>query len=231
MKSGLRYIIIGSLLSLFTQNLYNTVSPENAVRHNKENLPEYKELFTNEFINPEIIAHAINGFNKIKKEHKINDSILTIIDYSKPSTEERIFVVDIKNNNILSSALVAHGKSTGVLFAENFSNNPKSHQSCLGFFITVETYFGKHGYSLRMQGIEKGINDNAYKRSIVIHGANYVSSNYIDKYGRIGRSFGCPALPQEKNKQIIDLIKNQTCIFIYGNHKEYLSSSRYSYLN
>lgn len=171
---------------------------------------------------------ALSGFRNVKQKYNhINDSIITIIDYTKPSTEERIFVIDVKHNKILSSSLVAHGKSTGILYAEHFSNTPSSHKSSLGFFITDKTYRGKHGYSLRIKGIEEGINDNAMKRAIVFHGASYVSSDYIEKYGRIGRSFGCPALPVDKNKEIIDLIKNNTCIFIYAGEKNYTSQSEF----
>jgi hypothetical protein len=154
-----------------------------------------------------------------------NDSLLTIIDYSLPSTKERLFIIDIKNYKLLTKSLVAHGKSTGMLYPESFSNKIQSYQSCLGFFITENTYEGKNGYSLRINGIEKNINDNALKRSIVFHGADYVSKDFIDKYGRIGRSYGCPALPVEQNKKIIDLIKNNSCVFIYFPNIDYISKS------
>ena len=172
---------------------------------------------------------AITGFIKIQNQNLLsNDSLITIIDYSLPSTEERFFVIDIKNFHLLKESLVAHGKSTGDLCPENFSNRMQSHQSSLGFFITEDTYEGKHGYSLRLNGIEKNINDNAMERAIVIHGASYVSDYYIKKYGRIGRSFGCPALPIDQNRQIIDLIKDNTCLFIYFPASDYLSKSTFA---
>jgi len=145
----------------------------------------------------------------------INDSLLTIIDFSKPSSEKRLFLIDFKNQRLLVNSLVAHGQNSGSLFAKTFSNRPKSHMSSLGLYITDHTYSGKHGYSLRLRGIDKGLNDKAYERAIVIHGANYVSEKYIKQVGRIGRSFGCPALPSQMNKEIIDLIKDGSCLYIY----------------
>jgi hypothetical protein len=169
---------------------------------------------------------ALTGYLKLKNSSKLkNDSILTIIDYSLPSTKERLFIIDLKNYKLITKSLVAHGKSTGMLYPESFSNNLQSYQSSLGFFITENTYEGKHGYSLRINGIEKNINDNALKRAIVFHSADYVSKNFINQYGRIGRSFGCPALPVEQNRKIIDLIKNNTCVFIYFPAREYISKT------
>jgi hypothetical protein len=170
---------------------------------------------------------AFSGFTKLQSNNLLhNDSLLTIIDFSLPSTEERFFIIDLKNLKVLKESLVAHGKSTGDLCPESFSNRVQSHQSSLGFYITENTYEGKHGYSLRLNGIEENINNNAKERAIVIHGANYVSRSYIKKYGRIGRSFSCPALPIEQNKQIIDLIKNNSCLFIYFPTSDYLKKSK-----
>ena len=126
---------------------------------------------------------------------------------------------------MITKSLVAHGRSTGMLYPESFSNKMQSYQSSLGFFITDDTYEGKHGYSLRLNGIEKNINDNARKRAIVFHAADYVSRDFIEKYGRIGRSFGCPALPLEQNRKIIDLIKNNTCVFMYFPTPDYIKKS------
>lgn len=186
----------------------------------------YKKLDVKE-LSFDAFKYAFNGFIKLQNQKLLtNDTLLTIIDYSLPSTSERLFIIDVKNLHLLKESLVAHGKSTGDLYPESFSNKIQSHQSSLGFFITENTYEGKHGYSLRLNGIEKNINDNAKERSIVIHGADYVSESYIQKYGRIGRSFGCPALPVEQNKQIIDLIKNNTCLFIYFPANDYLKKSQ-----
>lgn len=162
----------------------------------------------------EVFQIALKGFHSMDSIRKNN--ILTIIDYSKPSSEKRFFVIDIQNKTLLHSTFVAHGKNSGENMAVSFSNEQNSLQSSIGFFITGETYTGENGYSMKLDGLEKGINDNARSREIVIHGADYVSEDYITKYGRLGRSWGCPALPREVSKEIIDLISNGSCLFIYS---------------
>ncbi|MCX6300960.1 MAG: murein L,D-transpeptidase catalytic domain family protein [Bacteroidia bacterium] len=152
--------------------------------------------------------------------------MITIIDFSKPSVQERFFVIDLESKQVLYKSLVAHGKNSGENLAESFSNDSRSLKSCLGFFITAETYVGKHGYSLRLDGLEPGINDNARTRTIVIHGADYVSTDFANQYGRLGRSWGCPALPINNSKEIIDKISKGSCIFVYGNDPEYLKVSK-----
>jgi hypothetical protein len=155
-----------------------------------------------------------------------NKRILTIVDYSKPSSQARFYVIDLVSKRILYITLVAHGKNSGDFYAKTFSNVLESKESCLGFFLTAETYNGEHGYSLSLDGLEPGINDNARIRSIVIHGADYVSSDFVEKYGRLGRSWGCPALPASVSKEIIDRISKGSCLFIYGNDPEYLKTSK-----
>ena len=170
---------------------------------------------------------AINGYYELKSLGLIqNDTILTIIDFSKPSNEKRLFILDLKNEIILKSTLVAHGMQSGIYVAESFSNKRLSNKSSLGLYLTKETYEGKHGYSLRIDGMSKSLNDNARKRAIVIHGADYVSESFIQKNGRLGRSFGCPALPENETEEIIDLIKNASCLFIY--HQSLTPISQYA---
>ena len=170
---------------------------------------------------------AYQGYNRLLDQHSINrDTILTIIDYSKPSDQERLFVIDTKNQKLLFRSLVAHGKGSGEALARSFSNQPASHKSSLGFFITGDSYNGKHGYSLQIEGVESGINDNALSRAIVFHQASYVNSDYIKKYGRLGRSFGCPALPVEYNQAIINSIKNSSCLFIYAPDEQYFRKTK-----
>jgi len=147
--------------------------------------------------------------------------ILTIIDYSKPSCDRRFYVIDLANRKLLYFTLVAHGKNSGELQCTRFSNKPKSLQSSPGFFLTAETYSGRHGYSLRIDGMEPGLNDLARSRAIVIHGAEYVAQHYVDDVGYIGKSFGCPALPIDVNKKIIDVIKGGSCLYIHTNAKNY----------
>jgi hypothetical protein len=179
-------------------------------------------------LNFEGMKLALSGFEKIKKEYPdLSKKLLTIIDYSSPSTVKRLYVIDFKKDAIVFKSYVAHGKNTGLDHALSFSNNIQSHKSSLGFYITGNTYYGKHGYSLRLKGLEKEINDNALKRAIVMHSANYVSRDFINVHGRLGRSYGCPAIPVENHQYLIDLIKNNTCLFVYYPDIDYLSNSSY----
>jgi hypothetical protein len=173
----------------------------------------------------EIFNDAVTGYRHMDSIWK--KDIITIIDFSKPSTDKRLYVIDINNRKILYNCFVAHGKNSGDNLAVSFSNQPESLKSSLGFFITAETYSGKHGYSLRLDGLEKNINDNARPREIVIHGADYVSQQFIDEHGRLGRSWGCPAVPVEISREVIDRISNGSCLFIYARDKSYFVNSGY----
>lgn len=167
---------------------------------------------------------AKEGFTKLIEEGQLlNDSIIAIIDFSLPSNKKRLFVIDLKNYKVLFNTLVAHGRNTGKEFATSFSNKSSSYKSSPGFYITRETYLGKNGYSLKLDGIEKGINDKAYNRGIVMHGARYVSQDLANEQGYIGRSEGCPAIPVKISKSVINTIKCGTCLFIY--HPSYVGSS------
>jgi hypothetical protein len=171
--------------------------------------------------------YAMKGFNVMRSVGEVaNDNIISIIDFSKPSSEKRLFVIDIANCKLLFNTYVAHGMHSGREFASQFSNKPESNKSSLGFYETQGTYIGGNGYSLKLQGLEKGINDNANKRAIVIHGADYVDESFIRSQGFIGRSWGCPALPERLHKAIIDVIKNGTCLFIFSPDNNYLSHSK-----
>lgn len=161
--------------------------------------------------------YAIEGFEELKEEGLIqNDSILTIVDFDQPSYSKRMYVLDVKNFKVLFNTWVAHGKNSGQEWAQSFSNTNESNKSSLGFYITAETYNGSKGFSLRLKGLEKNMNDNALQRGIVMHGASYVSQSAIDGMGYIGRSHGCPAVPVELNKPIINKIKAGSCFFIYN---------------
>jgi hypothetical protein len=171
--------------------------------------------------------YAMKGFNVMKSVGEVsNDHIISIIDFSKPSSEKRLFVIDLANYKLLFNTYVAHGMQSGKEFAKQFSNKPESNKSSLGFYETQGTYIGGNGYSLKLNGMERGINDNANRRAIVIHGAEYVDESFIHSQGYIGRSWGCPALPQRLHKAIIDVIKNGTCLFIFSPDQKYLSHSR-----
>jgi hypothetical protein len=169
---------------------------------------------------------AMQGFCKLSDKGKFKrDPIISIIDFSKPSSAKRLFIIDLKNQTLLFNTLVAHGKNSGNLFAQSFSNEENSLKSSLGFFETGATYIGKNGLSLVLNGLEKGFNNNALERAIVLHGAEYVSEEVVNTQGRLGRSFGCPAVPLPLSKKIINTIKNGTCIFIYSPNQKYISKS------
>jgi len=185
--------------------------------------PVYKQLQLEKVLAYEIFENAYQISDSLSFE---KNRYLSIIDYNKPSTQKRFFIIDKKENRLLYHEHVAHGMNTGNNRAKDFSNTVNSKKSSLGFFKTEESYFGKNGYSLRLKGLEKGINDNARDRAIVIHGATYVSPEFIKKYGRLGRSWGCPALPEAVNKQIIDLIKEGSCLYIHADDSKYFSQSK-----
>ncbi len=190
--------------------------------HDSLGLDLYHQLHLEKELDESVFQRAIHGLDFFEYA---NAQVLTIVDFSKDSDEKRLFVVDLKNKKLLYHCLVAHGKNSGETYAAHFSNQLNSLQSSPGFYRTAETYQGKHGYSLRLDGLETGINDQARKRSIVMHGANYVSEAFIQKFGRLGRSWGCPALPIKETHAIIDQIKNGSCLYIHTNNSDYLNRS------
>jgi hypothetical protein len=154
-------------------------------------------------------------------------SLLTVIDYSLPSTQARLWVLDMATRRPLFSELVAHGRGSGDDRADRFSNDPGSHQSSLGLFLTAESYVGSNGYSLRLDGLEPGVNDRARERAIVMHGAPYVSAAIARAMGRLGRSWGCPALRSGVARQVIDAIKGGSLVFVYYPDDRWQQSSRF----
>ena len=168
---------------------------------------------------------ALKGYLKLQKEGQIKKhSYLTVIDMSISANRNRFFLIDIENKKIVHKSIVAHGRNSGEEYAKFFSNKIGSFKSSIGFYRTAETYKGKHGLSLRLDGLEFS-NSNARKRAIVIHAADYVSSVFIQKNGRLGRSLGCPSLPQENYDQIVHKIKNGSLLFIYYPQEDYLKNS------
>lgn len=171
--------------------------------------------------------NAVKGYQYLKEKGKIyNDNVLSIVDFTRPSSEKRLFIIDIKNCKVLFNTYVAHGQNSGKEYAYQFSNRPESFQSSLGFYVTSGTYNGKNGFSLHLDGQEKGINDEANDRAIVMHGAPYVSEDFIREHGYLGRSWGCPAVPEKLNRSIIEKIKNGSCLFIYSKNNKYLNYSK-----
>ncbi|MGB7842200.1 MAG: murein L,D-transpeptidase catalytic domain family protein [Salinimicrobium sp.] len=172
-------------------------------------------------------SKGLTGYNKLKEENRIENELLTIVDFSLPSTQKRMWILDMNTKKVLINTYVAHGQGTGGKLATKFSNISNSHQSSLGFYVTGETYYGKNGLSLFIDGMEKGFNSNARNRYVVIHGADYATEKFIKRSGRLGRSYGCPAVPTKLSKEIINDIKGKSCLFIYGQNQDYLNKSKY----
>lgn len=178
-------------------------------------------------LSEEVFQFALKGHFKLENEGKLkNSGILTIADLSQSSKNKRLYVIDLVHKALLFNTYVAHGKNTGDEFARYFSNVTGSYKSSLGFFITREKILGASvGLSLILEGVERGYNDNALKREIIIHGADYATENFIRRTGRLGRSFGCPSLPPDLIKPVVETIKNGTCLFIYSKDTQYISHS------
>ncbi|HET6995662.1 MAG TPA: murein L,D-transpeptidase catalytic domain family protein [Chitinophagaceae bacterium] len=171
-------------------------------------------------------VYAKKGWQKLLNQGRlVNDSVMAIVDFSQSSDHKRLYVLDMKNYRVLFNTLVAHGRNSGKELASSFSNRAGSYKSSPGFYITQDTYMGNNGYSLKLEGIEKGINDKAYSRAIVMHGADYVDESWVSKQGFIGRSEGCPAVPVQEAGEIIDALKNGACLFVYTPKSNYTSRS------
>jgi len=224
------FIGVFSLLSI---SISNSATGEKKINSSQDILSDvdYNKLLLNSIyteceltdkLDYNVFKSAMDGYNSVDLPNK---RLLSIIDYSKPSTEKRLFIIDVQNRKLLYNTLVAHGKKSGYVNATKFSNKYGSHKSSLGFFRTGYSYFGKRGYSLLLEGFEKGINDNARSRGIVIHGANYVNERLVNGNGVIGRSWGCPAVSKKLSKEIINLLKGGSMLYIYADDELYKENS------
>ncbi|WP_294093106.1 murein L,D-transpeptidase catalytic domain family protein [uncultured Cetobacterium sp.] len=228
---GKKYLMLALILGSISTTSFGftlknpTKTEKKIVQVSKEDTEKnlYQEIGLAGKLDYDVFKTALNGYNKIERKK----DLLTIIDYSKPSTEKRFFVIDMKQKKILVNSHVSHGKNSGGNIATSFSNKVSSNKSSLGFFLTENTYMGGNGYSLVLNGLEEGINDKAKERYIVIHGADYANPKMAKSLGRLGRSLGCPALPRDISKKTIDMIKNGSVIFAYGNDTNYLERSSY----
>lgn len=232
---------LGILLSGIFENVKaGQPNNESKTTNNKEsNISVLEQKIKNTYLKLDFgteqpLAYAVFkegyiGFLNMNESGLLNNTkhILSIADYSLSANKKRLWVIDLDHNKILYHSLMAHGQGTGEEFAEKFSNNENSHQSSIGFFITQDTYNGDNGYSLKLQGLDGNYNNNAYDRAIVIHGADYVSDAFIHANQRLGRSWGCPALPRNLATPIIDKIKGETCFFAYYPNEKYLASSKW----
>ncbi len=187
-------------------------NPDSAVKISTDSRRLYHELNLKDVVGFPAFEEALKGFRLFEQER----AILTLIDFTKPSTEQRLCVIDLQEQQTLFKSHVSHGRNSGGNYAVSFSNQPQSFKSSLGFFRTGDTYYGKNGYSLILEGLEKGKNDKAKERAIVMHGAKYADPAVIKKQGRLGRSLGCPALPPAVSREIINTIKQGTLLYIYG---------------
>ena len=215
----------GTNLESINQN--TTIATETDTKPQKVTLDVksvYDSLNIKGKIDYSIFQKAYLGYVQIPNK---NPGVLVIIDYTKPSNEERFYVLDLNKKKLVYSTRVAHSKNSGLEIPLEFSDDPNSYQSSLGFFLTLGEYNGAYGYSLRLKGLEENINANAESRAIVIHGGNIVDDEYIKKYGFAGRSLGCPVLPAALTKEIVNYIKHGRVLFIYGNDEEYIEESYY----
>lgn len=189
----------------------------------------YDEIGLSEYgLQFDVFRLGMIGYYSLEKEGALNEKgLLSIIDFSKPSTQKRFYTIDLKGHVVKYHSYVAHGRNTGEDRATAFSNVPHSNQSSLGFYVTGETYVGSKGYSLRLDGMEKSFNDNIRSRAVVMHAADYATESFIRRYGRLGRSQGCPALPPGISREVIDTIKDKTAIFTYFPDQNYLNVSKY----
>lgn len=178
-------------------------------------------------LDPLVLKLGLTAYLKARKQGMDDKQLLTIVDYSKPSNERRLWVIDLKKNKVLFNTHVAHGKNSGGVNSTSFSNKPTSLKSSLGVFLTTETYEGHNGYSLRMDGLEPGINDNANSRDIVFHGAHYVSNEIAQNRGMVGRSWGCMAVDQRTIKPLINTIKDKTLVVAYYPDNHWLKTSKF----
>ena len=218
------FLVLAHMVAFCNSNNDTIITKDVSFVNQKILPPKYiYDLLEANKLSYDVFEKAYNGFVYLQDNNQVKKNVLTIIDYDLSSTERRLWVIDLDSIRVIINDWVAHGKNSGGNFANSFSNTPDSFKSSIGFFTTSETYYGKHGLSLYINGIEEGINDNARERYIVIHGADYVSKDFIDKYGRLGRSLGCPAVPHTSCKKIINTIKNKSCIYINGNSNSYTS--------
>lgn len=189
------------------------------VQHLSQKAPE---------LNKKVLKLALTAYQKASVKGAVKKPVLTVIDYSLPSSKQRMWIFDVRKEQLLYNTYVAHGQNSGMTTPNHFSNQPSSKETSLGTYVTRDTYMGSKGYSLNLQGLEKGFNDNAYDRRVVIHGAWYVEPDFIKKAGRAGRSWGCPSIAQTLAKPVINTIKGGSVVFAYYPDRNYLSHTGYA---
>lgn len=228
------FIFLFSLLSIswvpapsyLKASLHNNKIDPNAIIAEADQI--YSQLCLEEIgLSKKAFEYAYKGYsNLLRKEIIAEPGYLTVCDFSQSSNNKRLYLIDMANNTVVLNTYVAHGRNSGAEFATRFSNKPGSLQSSIGFYITQDTYYGEHGLSLKINGLETGFNDRALRRRIVVHGATYIEEKWRQSSDYMGRSYGCPAVPQKERDFIINTIKNGTCLFIYHPSGNYLKKSK-----
>jgi hypothetical protein len=209
--------------SSFTQ--YKTDLPKISI---SEDCSVYDELQLEHLgLKRDVFEKAVKGWKTLKSRAVANSNLLSIVDLSQSSNSKRLYVIDLEKKKVLFNTYVAHGRNSGQEYASSFSNSLNSFKSSLGFYITENTYTGAHGLSMRLRGVEQGINDIALERGIVMHGAPYVSESFIRQYGRLGRSQGCPAVAEELCEPIIHSIMGGSCFFMFYPDSNYIRNSNF----
>lgn len=221
-----RTYLLPLIIFLGTTSVFSKLeSSEKNLRYEVSHL--YNELELSRLgLSSEVFSKALSGWKSLTEKQRLDKpGVLSIADLSQSSNSKRLYIIDVTGRKVLFTTYVAHGRNSGEEFAHSFSNQPESHKSSLGFYLTENTYYGAHGLSLKLKGIEKGINDVAEERGIVIHGAPYVSEKFINEFGRLGRSQGCPAIPEELCSPIVNSIKEGSCFFMFYPDSTYFRSS------
>lgn len=205
--------------TLTTSTAHSTFSINEHMRYLSQKAPQ---------LNKNVLKMALTAYKKASDKGAVKKPVLTVIDYSLPSNKQRMWVFDLGSERLLYNTYVAHGRNSGNVTPHHFSNKSDSKETSLGTYVTRDTYIGSKGYSLNLQGLERGFNDNAYNRRVVIHGAWYVEPDFIKKAGQAGRSWGCPSIAKTLAKPVINTIKGGSVVFAYYPDSNYLSHSGFA---
>lgn len=221
--------IVVAILTMMAFSCIN-ITARAATNDLPSNLSQQEQalLKANPSLSKQALDVALLAYGHLRQDGKDSQQILSLVNYNKPDYKKRFWVINMQNSKVLYNSYVAQGKNTGLVYAKHFSNRFNSLQSSLGVFLTSSTYHDKHGLALRLKGLEKGINNNALRRAIIIHSAWYVSQAFVDKYHRVGRSFGCMALSKKIEPQVVKLIKDGTVLVGYYPDQKWLDNSTYT---
>lgn len=215
------HLVKPAVISLALLAFNHPASAASVISEDQSGINQAKILANAPGLDPEALKYAIDGYQwALANDQVENPDVLTVIDFNMPSNKKRLWVIDLKSDKVLLNAYTAHGKGSGTTYAEDFSNQPNSHATSLGVYKTLTTYYGHHGKSLRLQGLEKGINSNAYKRNIVVHPAKYVTPGFVKQNNRAGRSWGCFAMNPAITNKFMNITKGGSIIFAYADEEK-----------